>query len=307
MSLNRIRITRTLFGVISSYLDQRSASLAHDGKTITKEITKGCPQGSVLGPLLWNITFDAWLIKEFPPGAIPIAFADDVAFVISGNTRRQVETVGNQTMEILLNWARHAKFEISSQKFKLVIVKAIWILGNMKYRNIRIGKVDSATYFGIKLDNGFTFLPHIKKQGTKAYLVPISKNWQIIKSKLWCSHRQRQLPVQNSIIMGYASNVWIQKVDNTAIKKNIKETQRQVLISTTGAYRTSPFQDLCVIFNNPPINWELIEIKELGDRAKGRLNETKTQIRQRTLARWKEEWFAAITGRGYKRMRPSKN
>lgn len=56
---------------------------------------------------------------------MPITFADDVAFVISGNTRRQVETVGNKT-EILSNWARNAKVEISSQKSKLVILK-----GNM--------------------------------------------------------------------------------------------------------------------------------------------------------------------------------
>lgn len=85
--------------------------------------------------------------------------------------------------------------------------------------------------------------------------------------------------------MAYTSNLWIKKVDDWAIEKNIKDTQIQVLISTTGAYRTSPLQALCVIFNNPPINCKLIEIKELGDRAKGRLNETRTQIRQITLAR----------------------
>lgn len=36
-------------------------------------------QGSVLGPLLWNIIFDALLAKEFPPGVQTIAFADNVA------------------------------------------------------------------------------------------------------------------------------------------------------------------------------------------------------------------------------------
>lgn len=41
----------------------------------------------------------------------------------------------------------------------------------------------------------------------------------------------------------------------------------------------------------------MIEIKESGDRAKDRLNKTKNQIRQRTLARWQEEWSAADTGR----------
>lgn len=78
--------------------------------------------------------------------------------------------VVNQIIEILSNWARNAKVEISSQKSKLVILK-----GNMnarpqviKYRNIRIEKVDSSPYLGIELDIGFTFLPDVKKQGTKA-------------------------------------------------------------------------------------------------------------------------------------------
>lgn len=118
-------------------------------------------------PLLWNITFDALLIKEFPPRG-PIAFANDVAFIIPGSTRRQVKAAGNQTMDILSAWARNAKMEILSQKSKHIILK-----GNInarppvtKYRTMRIVKVESATYLGMGID--MTFLPHIKKQGIKA-------------------------------------------------------------------------------------------------------------------------------------------
>lgn len=60
--------------------------------------------------------------------------------------------------------------EISSRKSKLIILE-----GNMnarppviKYRNVRIGKVGSASYLGIEIDTGLTFLPYVKKQGLKA-------------------------------------------------------------------------------------------------------------------------------------------
>lgn len=86
--------------------------LKYDTESVNKEMTKGLPQGSVPGPLLWNITFDALLLKEFPllVGVEPIAFADNVAFIIPGDTRRQVEAVGNQTMDILPDWDSETNF-----------------------------------------------------------------------------------------------------------------------------------------------------------------------------------------------------
>lgn len=52
-NLNRVRVSKTIHGVLKSYLSDRTVSLAYDGDTITKEMSKGSPQGSVLGPLLW--------------------------------------------------------------------------------------------------------------------------------------------------------------------------------------------------------------------------------------------------------------
>lgn len=66
------------------------------------------------------------------------------------------------------------------------------------------------------------------------------------------------------------------------MNKNIKETQRQVSISTTGASRISPLQALCVISSSQPIHIKLKEIQELDDRARGLVNETKAQIRIRS-------------------------
>lgn len=153
-----------------SYLSNRAVTITNDGETVTREMSKGCPQGSVLGPLLWNITSDALLNKDFPDEVRPIAFADDVAFVIQGDTRRQVEELGNETMNILSEWETETKMNISTQKYKLVILK-----GNMnarppviKYRDLRIGKVEAATYLDVEIDKKLTFLPHIKRQGAKA-------------------------------------------------------------------------------------------------------------------------------------------
>lgn len=108
-NLNRAGVSKTMFGVVTSYLSIRTVTLQNDG--------------SVLGPLLWSITFDSLLNKEFPIGVRTIAFADDVTFVIEGDTRRQIEQIGNDTMHILQDRATETKMTISSHESNLVILK----------------------------------------------------------------------------------------------------------------------------------------------------------------------------------------
>lgn len=92
-------------------------------------------------------------------------------------------------------------------------------------------------------------------------------------------------------------NSWKHRIENWVVNKNVRETQRLVLINTMGAYKTSPLQAPCLISNNPPIPLKLAEINSLGDRAGGLTNDTKATIKSRTLENWQVEWNSATTGR----------
>lgn len=73
-------------------------------------------------------------------------------------------------MKILSDWASQTKMSITSQKSKLVILKGKRTARPpaVKYRETRIGIIKTATYLGVEIDTGLTFLPHVKKQGAKA-------------------------------------------------------------------------------------------------------------------------------------------
>ena len=58
-----------------------------------KNVSKGIPQWSVLGPKLWNLVVDGLLntLQEQQYG-YPVAYVDDLVVIIAGNSRRELES-----------------------------------------------------------------------------------------------------------------------------------------------------------------------------------------------------------------------
>jgi len=70
------KVPHYLIGMIRSYLQNRSIQVGEN--LLRRNMTCGVPQGSVLGPALWNIFYDHLLDLEMPPMVQLVAFADDV-------------------------------------------------------------------------------------------------------------------------------------------------------------------------------------------------------------------------------------
>lgn len=75
------------------------------------------PQGSVLGPSLWNIMYDKLLQMDLDTqllgvqgnsSASLIAFADDVSLMVTGQTTDILEKRTNEALDKVFDWMRYA-------------------------------------------------------------------------------------------------------------------------------------------------------------------------------------------------------
>ena len=67
-------------------------------------MTAGVRQGSVLGPSLWNVTYDDFLGIKIQEGATLVGFADDLAIVIIAETAGELEIKANDSLNRVNLW-----------------------------------------------------------------------------------------------------------------------------------------------------------------------------------------------------------
>ncbi|GFV37905.1 putative 115 kDa protein in type-1 retrotransposable element R1DM [Trichonephila clavipes] len=100
---------------IHSYLTNRVIIWTDNTFTIKKQIFKGCPQESVLSPTLWNIYFNPILSLNSELFLLQ-AFADDLAVVSFGLSRREIEDNTNKILCLVNSKLSELNLSIATAK-----------------------------------------------------------------------------------------------------------------------------------------------------------------------------------------------
>lgn len=99
-----------------------------------------------------------------------IAYADDIACVIKGDTRSELLTYSEIVTEILADWCKLYKLKISDKKSVAIMFKGNLDerrLATIKINDRNIKFVEKVKYLGVMIDKKLNFLDHAKYLRTK--------------------------------------------------------------------------------------------------------------------------------------------
>jgi len=237
--------------------------------------TKGCPQGGVLSPLLWNLVVDEVLKELSSKGVFVQGYADDIVIMVQGRFTNIVANIMNDNLRFVNEWCIKEGLHVNPSKTVVVPFtrkKNLDSLSRLKLGASRLEISGSVKYLGITLDSKLTWNYHLDSVLHKA-------KWALMTSRrfvglTWGIKPHIALWLYKAVVrpqVTYGSLVWWTKVNQTTVISKLESLQRLGSLLVTGAFRSSPSAALEVALNLLPLD---IFIKAEARKAALRLRAT---------------------------------
>ncbi len=152
-----------LVKLLNSYLNDRTFQVRINSSLSSKfNVYFGIMQGSVLGPVLFNLFINDFPIHHSTHVAI---YADDTAiFSQNRNINYAIKTLNNH-MLLVSEWLNKWRIKVNTDKCIAAIFttkqRTSYVNNNIYLNNTRIPWSDTVKYLGVTLDKNLTFKQHI--------------------------------------------------------------------------------------------------------------------------------------------------
>lgn len=234
------RLPNWTIRLIKSYLSNRTFKVKiQDTLSTPKPAAAGVPQGSVLGPLLYNLyTAD---IPQ-PPQCKLAQFADDTALYTHGRIQSAIVRKLTTDLKIITNWFTRWKIKINKTKTTAIYFsnKNKIPPDKIKINNTKIPWTKEAKYSNIVLfDNKLNFGKHIAKTEEKAKQL----TWRIYplihgKSKMSLENKLRLVKSVFIPSLLYGCEAWVIANPNQKIKIE-RKVNKMIRIATNAPWYIS--------------------------------------------------------------------
>ena len=256
---------------IMAMIKSRSTSVEIQGTTKLIKILRGCPQGGILSPFLWNLVVDSLL--SYTKDRIPCdlqGFADDLSLLATiekpsangkeGFDADTLRDITQRSLNSISAWCTENGLKISALKTHAVMFtwKRKWNFSKpLTVDNNEIEMKTSTKFLGVTLDSKLNWNEHISKQckKTKGILMQCRKavgpTWGFTPKTMKWIYTAIARPS-----LTYGAVVWINGLKTKQNINLLNSVQRLGNILITGALPSSPGNALNKINDLTPIdNW----------------------------------------------------
>lgn len=295
-SLKKFNVPNPLIRLCSSFFSNRLVTVRYGSSFTKRWLDKGCPQGSITGPLFWNIVFDDLLRQVDENGrVIPIAYADDLLLLIRAGTSKRLEVEANDVLKKVCDWGDERGLVFNASKTQCLLRRCRGTQSEpeprIMMRNQPLTLSDEMLYLGVKLHSSGSWLPHLK--AVRAKVVRRLSTCGRIAGRTWGLSKGLREQLYQSIaipILLYAAPAWAPTVLSTATgRKALLSAQRPPLIWCTGAFSTTSTQALCLLSDKLPLTIEAKYRVDLHQRRRSAAPRPKAELLSSALTDWRNE------------------
>ncbi|CAB0032299.1 unnamed protein product [Trichogramma brassicae] len=303
-ALERIETPAYLLKIIANYFQDRVLEFGTSDGPEVGSVTAGVPQGSVLGPTLWNVMYDAILRLNLQRSVNIVGFADDIALVAVGKYLWQIENHLNAAVGQVREALLRLGLETADQKTEVLLLTSRKKMESITITvgNCHIKSAPHIRYLGLHIDARLRFDVHLAKASEKtrsvagalASIMPRTGGPRSSRRKLYAG-------VVDSVLL-YGAPIWSSATETRAYLRQAESIHRRACLRIISGRPHLSYEATYVLASIPPLALLVDERARLFHRSRD--DADRGDERQETLRRWQVQWDQSTKGRWTHRLVP---